>query len=158
MTLSERRENIGPVHGSSRIPARVKKMEEHRYHLGSGRAVRLVRLHVDCTYAGLLEGTPAAATPHLLARAHDDVVRTLPPGRPLLVVHDGTAELPAYRLIAEFESRRGVETNDPDWASRLFVCWFVDDVGTGTVDHFVRSVLRSVDWARHAHDFDSTLF
>ena len=132
-------------------------MDEHSYNLGSGRAVGLVRLHVDRTYAGLLEGTPTSATPHLLARAHDDVARTLPPGRPLLVVHDGEAELPAYRLIAEFESRRGVGTNDPDWASRLFVCWFVDDVGTSSIDHFVQSVLRAVDWETQAQDFDMTL-
>ena len=132
-------------------------MDEHSYRLSSGRAVHLIRLHVDRTYAGVLEGRPAAATPHLLARAHDYVARTLPSGRPLLVVHDGATELPANRLIAEFESRHGVGTSDPDLASRLFVCWFVNDVGTGSIDQLAQSVLRAVDWEAQAGNFDIAL-
>jgi hypothetical protein len=97
-------------------------MEGTVYRLTSGRAVELVQMHVDRTYAGLLEGVPAEATPHVLARVHEDAARLLPPGRPLWIIRDGTTELPAYRLIAELESRLGVNTADPDWASRLFVC------------------------------------
>src|SRR5687767_10511338 len=99
-------------------------MERTRYRVGSGRIVELVRMHVDRTYAGLLEGIPALATPHILARTHEDAARLVTPGRPLLIIRDDDAgELPPWRLIAELESRRGVGTADPDWASRLFVCW-----------------------------------
>ena len=133
-------------------------MEGTSYGLRSDRIVELVRLHVDKTYAGLLEGTPAVATPHVLAGAHEDVARLLSPGQPLLIIHDGTTELPSYRLIAEFESHPGVNTTDPDWGSRLFVCWFVDEPGDTSINALVQSVLPSVNWEAHAEDFDITLF
>ena len=132
-------------------------MEGTRYRLSPDRTVELVRMHVDRTYAGLLEGTRAAATPHVLAATHEDVARLLPPGRPLLIIRDGTSELPPYRLIAELQSRRAVSTTDPDWASRLFICWFVEELEGASIDALVQSVLRSVNWETHAEDFDATL-
>src|SRR5687768_13982792 len=104
-------------------------MESSGHVLRSGRTVRMVRLYVDETYAGLLEGTPLAATPHILACTGDHIRRVLPRGQPLLIMRPETAALPQHRLVAELESRRGVRTSDPDWASKLFICWFVDDPG-----------------------------
>jgi hypothetical protein len=132
-------------------------MESGGYVLRSGRTVRLVRFYVDETYAGLLEGTPLAAAPHILARVRDHVRRALPPGRPLLIIRPETAALPHRRLVVELESRRGVRTTDPDWASRLFICWFVDDPGSVSIDALVQSVLPSIDWEAQADDFDVTL-
>ena len=133
-------------------------MESGGYVLRTGRTVRMVRLYVDETYAGLLEGTPLAATPHIVARLRDHVRRVLPPGQPLQIIRPESAALPPHRLVAELESRRGVRTSDPDWASRLFICWFVDDPGSVSIDALVQAVLPSVDWEAQAEDFDVMLF
>jgi hypothetical protein len=133
-------------------------MEPCEYDLESGRKVRLVRLYVDETYAGVIEGTPATATPHVLARIPEHVRRVMPPGQPLLIIRSEPAALPQHRLVAELESRRGVRTSDPDWGSRLFICWFVDDPASESIDALVQSVLPTIDWEAQADDFDVTLF
>jgi hypothetical protein len=55
------------------------------------------------------------------------------------------------------ESPCGIATTDPDWASRMFVCWFVNDISGATVDELIKSILPSIDWEAHAEDYDITL-
>ena len=132
-------------------------MSDSEFLLGSGRAVRLVRFYLDHTYAGVLEGNSVVATPYILGRLHEDVSRILPPGRPLVIIKPDAAALPAYRLIAHFESARGARTHDPDWGSRLFACWFVDELDDASIGDLARSTLPALDWDAQAADFDRTL-
>jgi hypothetical protein len=128
-------------------------MGKGTYRLASGREVFISRFYADCTYSGVLEGGPEAASPHILSSIREDVPRVLPPGKPLVVVNPESMPLPPYRLVVELESRRGTKTTDPDFNSRLFVCWFADSLSPG-VDALIRSVLGSVDWEAHAEDYD----
>ena len=133
-------------------------MANGNFLLSSGRQVRLVRLHVDGTYDGVLSGDAAAATPFVLARVEDEVATLMRPGRPLVIRGTKRRELSPYRLIAQLECRRGVRTADPDFGSRLYVCCFIDDLAGATVNGLIESALAGVDWEAQAEDFDATLF
>jgi len=121
--------------------------------LPSGREVYLARFAIAPTYAGVLEGTPETVSPHILERVADDAARTLPPGKPLVVVPPPKLPLPGWLCVAELESRRGARQTDPDFSSRLYVCWFAN--GTDQrIDAMVEAVLPQLDWEGVAEDYD----
>jgi hypothetical protein len=128
-------------------------MPNGEYLLPSGRIVRLERLYLDFTYAGLLEGTPERASPGILRQQPQAARRLLAPGRPIVVIDPGRIPLPSYRLIAELVSRQGVLNTDSDFSSLLFVAWFADDIGQ-PIDELISPLLAKIDWDRHAEDFD----
>jgi len=128
-------------------------MESGGYQLESGREVFLKRLRIDGTFAGHMEGSPESVSRYVLKNTPSDVQRDMRPGQPLVVVPPDKMPLPDYRFIAEFESRRGVKHTDPDYSSRLFVCWFQDDLSR-SMDQVISDVLKLVDWDASAEDFD----
>lgn len=125
------------------------------YQLPTGREVFLCRLHVERTYSGVLEGGPKTASPHLLKRVPEAAREMMPPGTPLVVVPPLKMPLPQFRLLAKLESERGVQTTDADYNSRLFVCWFVEELDQ-TIHDLLAAVLAAVDWEANAEDYDIT--
>lgn len=126
-------------------------MSVHR--LPNGREVYVVRLAMAGTYAGVLEGTPERASQHLLWSAESRAAHLSPPAKPLVVVPPSQMPLPSWTCVAELESRRGVRSDDPDFNSRLYVCWFTDRTDQ-SIDDMIASVLPQVDWEGQAEDFD----
>jgi hypothetical protein len=61
-----------------------------------------------------------------------------------------------YMWTAELESQKGVRTRDPDFSSHLSVCWFSKDPRE-TIDRVMASLISSLDWDRHATDYDATV-
>jgi hypothetical protein len=130
-------------------------MPNGEYSLPCGRTVKIRRLLLAHTFAGQLEGTPELVSPGIIQRLPKEAVRVLPPGKPLVVVKPDKLPLPNFRLIAELESPRGVRNTDPDFGSQLFVVWFTDKIDT-SIDELISPVLSTLDWDRHAEDFDFT--
>jgi hypothetical protein len=128
-------------------------MESGSYQLESGRKVFLKRLRIDGTFAGHMEGSPESVSGFVLRNTPSNVQRDMRPGQPLVVIQTDEMPLPDFRFIAEFESRRGVRQTDPDYSSRLFVCWFQGDLSR-SLDELMSNVLERVDWEANAEDFD----
>jgi hypothetical protein len=59
--------------------------------------------------------------------------------------------------MAELECRRGVHNADPDFNSRLYVCWFMADTAR-SLDEIIDRILPHVDWEGLAEDYDITNF
>lgn len=124
------------------------------YTLTSGRTVFLARLLLGSTYVGQLEGTLETASYHIRRSLAERVAEVMQPGKPLVVVGNDIPVLPSFQWIAEFHSQRAVHTDDADYSSRLFVCWFTDGI-TDTLHSALADVLAVVDWETHATDYDS---
>ena len=125
------------------------------YKLSARRTVSLMRLSVTLTYSGVLEGTASTASTFIRASLAQDVAQSIPPGKPLVVVDDRSTELPRFRWIAEFYSARGITTNDPDYSSKLFVCWFSDEI-PDALHSAIAQVLAKVQWDANAEEYDLT--
>ena len=144
-------------------------MTSGRYQLRSGRLVWLCGLHIQPTYRGQHEGTPETASLFILDGMVAAVRRAMPPGEPLMVIKPDVMPLPKFRIIAELESRTGVVKaapqtklfesdeidlpSDPDIQSRLFACWFSDNLDV-TVGSLVESAIHDIDWDANAADYD----
>lgn len=126
-------------------------MGQHR--LPDGCAVSLVRFTMAGTYSGCLEGSASAASQAVRESLSERAADLLPPGRPLAVVGPPSGELPRWLCVAQLESRRAVHHTDPDYNSRLYVCWFMDDT-TRSLDAVIDSILPHVDWDQVAEDYD----
>ncbi len=126
-------------------------MKRHRFP--NGREVYLSRFAIAPTYAGLLEGSAEAASPNILERLPQQAARMLSPAKPLVIVPPSKMPLPGWLCVAEMDSRRGARQTDPDYSSRLYVCWFADDTDR-SIDAMVDSVLPHLDWERDAEDYD----
>jgi hypothetical protein len=123
----------------------------------NGREVYLMKLMITPTYEGCLEGNPEQHTQSELGSLPGKARKHMPPGKPLVVLDPRLKVLPDWIWIAEFESQKGVKTADPDFNSRLYVCWFTDDVKRDiTVE--IGSILSKVDWESNADDYDITMF
>jgi hypothetical protein len=105
------------------------------------------------TYAGVLEGTPERASLHIRRSITKSVAEVMPPGKPLVVLGNETPVLPSFQWIAEFHSQRGVQTDDPDYNSKLFVCWFTDNISNALYSA-IADILAAVDWDNQAIDYD----
>ena len=123
-----------------------------QYRLPDGREVRLSRFTIAGTYAGVMEGSPETAGPHILRRLPEQAARMLPPATPMVVVAPPRMPLPEWLCVAEFGSRRGARQTDPDYSSRLCACWFVADTSQG-IDAMVEAILPHLDWDRLAEDY-----
>jgi len=123
------------------------------HRLPNGREVFLVRLKMIGTYSGVVEGSAKTASQHIRKHLTIRAVEMLPPGRPLAIIGPPEGELPQWMCMAEFESKRGVHNTDPDFNSRLYVCWFMADTAR-SLDEVIASFLPQVDWERTAEDFD----
>jgi hypothetical protein len=123
------------------------------YTLTSGRTVFLSRLLLGSTYAGQLEGTLETASYYIRRSLAERIAEVMQPGKPLVVVGNDTSVLPSFQWIAEFHSQRAVHTDDPDYSSQLFVCWFTDDI-PDTLHSAIADVLAAVNWEAQATDYD----
>ena len=52
-------------------------MKNATYRVSSGREVHLCRFYIDYTFSGLVEGSPADASPSVFARTRDYVANVL---------------------------------------------------------------------------------
>jgi hypothetical protein len=123
------------------------------YRLPNGREVFLVRLKMVGTYSGFIEGSAETASRHIREHLTERAAEMLAPGRPLAVVEPPKGELPQWMCLAELESRRGVHNTDPDFSSRLYVCWFMTDTAR-SLDAVIAALLPQVDWEGIAEDYD----
>ncbi len=123
------------------------------HRLPNGREDFLVRWNMVGTYAGVIAGSLKVASQAIRDNLPERAAEMLPPGRPLAVVEPPMGELPQWMCMAEIESRRGVHNTDPDFNSRLYVCWFMADTGR-SLDEVVESILPHVDWEGLAEDYD----
>jgi hypothetical protein len=123
------------------------------HHLPNGREVFLVRWKMVGTYAGVIVGSAKAASQAIRETLPERAAELLPPGHPLAVVGPPKGELPQWMCMAELESRRGVHNTDPDFNSRLYVCWFMADTAK-SLDEVIESILPNVDWEELAEDYD----
>ena len=128
-----------------------KQKQVHR--LPSGREVYLVRLAIRPTYEGVLEGSAADVSRYILKRLPEIAKMVMPPAKPLAIISSPQFPLPAWLCVAELDSRQGVRQTDPDFNSRLFVCWFLEDTAT-SIDAMVESILPHLEWDRLAEDYD----
>ena len=124
-----------------------------QFTLPSGRNVFLSDLKLSSTYAGALEGSPETLTPHLRKGIAQSVQKSLPPGTPLVIIGAEVEVLPSYRWIAKFISRRGVKTTDPDYSSRLYLCWFSEELYRD-LPGAIEEILLPIDWESLAADYD----
>lgn len=125
-------------------------MGTHR--LPNGRQVHLNRLKLVGTYSGCLEGSAKTISKVIRESLSERVMEVLPPARPLAIVDPPPGELPRWLCVAELESRDGVKHSDPDYNSRLYVCFFTADT-TKSVDAMIESILPHVDWEKMAEDY-----
>lgn len=123
------------------------------YHLPGGREIFLVRWAIEGTYAGLLEGTLETASRYIRKSLPERAAQVLSPATPLTVVPAPDGTLPQWLCVAEFGSRRGVNTDDPDFNSMLYACWFMDDTAL-SLDAVIESILPQLDWDQVAEDYD----
>ena len=71
----------------------------------------------------------------------------------IVVLDDGEGALPGLQWIAEFGCRMAVHTTDPDYSSRLGVCWFTNDLPDSLAE-VLEAVLRRADYEANAEDYD----
>lgn len=123
------------------------------FHLPNGRKIGLVRWNMVGTYSGVLEGDRISASPFIRNNLTEMATRILPPGHPLAVVEPPKGELPQWLCVAELESPNSVHNTGPDFQSRLYVCWFMEDTAR-SLDGVIESILPQIDWERLAEDYD----
>ena len=114
------------------------------YHLPNGRKIDLVRWNMVGTYSGVLEGDRISASPHIRKDLAEMVANIMPPGHPLAVIEPPNGELPSWLCVAELESSEGVHNNGPDFASRLYICWFMKDTAR-SLDEAIESIIPQLD-------------
>lgn len=125
------------------------------YRLSNGREIFLARYALRGTYYGCLEGTRASNSEFIRADIPSRAARVLPDAQPLAVILPPAGILPRWFHVAELESRRGVHIDDPDYASRLFTCWFTAET-SHSIDSMIESLLPHLDWENLAKDYDVT--
>jgi hypothetical protein len=123
------------------------------FKLSSGRSVYLSALNMSGTFEGALEGSPETLTRHLRERLAQSVHKILPPGMPLVIIGADVPVLPKYQWVARFFSRRGVNTDDPDYNSELTLCWFSEELYRD-LPAAINEILLPLDWERLAGDYD----
>lgn len=125
--------------------------------LPGGREVSISRAAMRGTYSDCLEGMPQKADHSLVRSLKEGASRMLPPAEPITITLSPQRPLPAYMWVAELTSSRGVLTDDPDFNSRLYVCWFTDGVDIN-IRNSIASLAHELDWEHEAADYDVTMF
>lgn len=123
------------------------------YHLPNGRKIGLIRWNMVDTYSGVLEGDKENASKYIREDLPERAARIMPPGHPLALIELPTGELPDWLCVAELESPYSVHNAGPDFFSRLFVCWFMDDTSR-SLDDVIETIIPQIDWERLAEDYD----
>jgi len=130
-----------------------------------GRRAFAAEVHIDRTYAGLLEGTPTeklnqeilSEVPRTMHRIFGDCpVFVLPPvvqrstrQHPVLgVVEDAT--MPAVQVAMRFVSYEPISPGRH--ASQLVIVWH-QDTWSPEIPDFIREQLTRIDWNAVAQDF-----
>jgi hypothetical protein len=124
-----------------------------KFTLPCGREIFLSRFAIAPTYTGVLEGTPKTASPYILKLVADFAAQVLPPAVPLVVVPHTTMPLPGWLCVAELGCLRGARQSDPDYSSRLYVCWFTDSTSQ-SIDAMVEPTLCHLNWTQTAYDYN----
>jgi len=127
------------------------------YRLPNGRKIGLDRWNMVGTYSGVLEGSKKDASKVIRENMPEMAAKILPPGHPLAVVGPPKGELPRWLCVAELESPDGVHNTGPDFNSRLYVCWFMEDTAR-SLDEVIESIIPQIDWERLAEDYDIMSF
>lgn len=112
----------------------------------SGRKIALTELHIIRTYAGCLEGRPETNARSIRRRLKEN-------GQAQVILDDGEAILPPLQWQAEFQCGDAVRTKDPDYASRIVVCWFTHVLPDALADA-LQAVVNQIDYEADAEDFD----
>lgn len=123
------------------------------FQLHNGRKISLVRCNMVGTYSGFLEGDRLSTSSFIRKNLIEMAAKILPPGHPLAVVEPYEDELPRWLCVAELESPVGVHNKEPDFNSRLYVCWFMDDTAK-SLDEEIEAFLPQIDWEMLAEDYD----
>lgn len=128
-----------------------------RYTTKDGYDVFFVSLNVRSSYEGLIIGSKETHSRHIKSDKVDFFSRWIDDGRnkkkPVYAIGYKGDVAPALCWICELESRKAVHTDDPDFNSYLYVCWFSEDTAAG-IDQHIETVLKKVNWAKHAADYD----
>jgi hypothetical protein len=109
------------------------------------------------TYSGVLEGDRISASLYIRKDLSERAARILPPGHPLAVVEPPKGELPDWFCVAELESPNSVQNTGPDFQSRLYVCWFMENTAR-SLDEVIEAILPQIDWEGLAEDYDIMRF
>ena len=109
------------------------------------------------TYAGVLEGTKKVASQYIREDLPRMVSNIMPPGQPLAIIEPPVDELPDWLCVAKLESYLSVHNNGPDFNSRLYVCWFLEDT-TRSLDEIIESVIPQIEWENFSEDYDMMNF
>ncbi len=153
-----------------------------QYKSKDGYDVFLISLKVNSTYSGIIIGSAETASNIALENLeeyfsknignNDDSWKTqlkeLPPdeqaileaflsnrkNKPLHIIKPQEFPLPSFYWIAELESRKAVHTNEPDYCSYLYLCWFSDKTNI-SIDSQIREALKNINWKRSADDYDA---
>ena len=123
------------------------------YKMLNGRRIHLKRLSLVGTYSGFLEGSKLEASGNLLKFLPQRAAELLAPGHPIAVIWPPQDELPPWLCVAQFESYSSVYHDDPDYNSRLYVCWFMEDTSR-SLDDIIVSILPDIPWETMAEDYD----
>jgi hypothetical protein len=174
VSLAEKAQSVGPLAEGVvaegvihvKIPQRIGADETGRpreakhfgnYELSSGDplsdTVFLSRLKMSRVYQGLMSGTFEWASEVIRQSLARNVAEAMPPGKPLVVLDDGSKVLPEFMWIAKFESSSGVRTDESFFTSQLFVCWFSDGISE-TFESDLQSVFEAADYEANAEDID----
>ncbi len=117
------------------------------------RQISLVRWNMIGTYSGVLEGSKKTASRYFRKNIQQRASRLLDPSRPLAIIDSHEVELPNWFCVAELESSSGVHTNNSDFNSRLYVCWFMDNTDK-SLDEIIESIIPQIDWDGLAENYD----
>ncbi len=77
--------------------------------------------------------------------------------KPLYIIKPKEFPLPSYYWIAELESRKAVHSDDPDYNSYLYLCWFSNKTNI-SIDSHIREAFKKLNWKSSADDYDITIF
>lgn len=129
------------------------KIQDNRFILASGREVWVSRLWMEHTYENVLEGTPETASQHIRRSLPERMRKRFE--QKVVVIESSEKVLPTQTWIIKFESGEGAKTDDSDYNSTLFVCWFAEEI-PDNLNEKIRNVLSLVNWEEQAEDYDIT--
>ena len=115
--------------------------------------VYLTQLSITQTYEGHHEGNPARISRSIRRDLTAHFRQRMPSINAIVVFEDGQDILPGLQWIAEFGCSQAVRTNDPDYISRLCVCWFTEALPDSLVTA-LEAALRRADYEINAEDYD----
>jgi len=122
------------------------------FTLPGGREVFLCNFHVEATYNDFPASNLVEVSPVILARVPARVRAIMPPGEPLVVLPPADPPLGSFRFTAEFESSPGARSSERGVGSRLYLCWFGNELAASVHD-MAWEALGEVEWEAVAADF-----